>query len=130
MATKHWDIDPSGEMEIFEKDTNVYLCLEFPNNPENDNLPTEIKELIEQSNKNTRLIFVNKQPIEEVTEIIFGWEYIFESENWVRRKFIETENKFGLFDEDRTWFDFVNGNPVIRDGLYPDKFEIMKLWNE
>ena len=130
LDTKCWDIEPNGETKVFKKETNVYICLELSKNPEEDSLPTQIIEIIELANEDTRLIFVNKEPIEETTEIIFGWEYIFGTNKWEKRKFIETENKFGLFDEDRTWFDFVNGKSVKRDGLYPNKLDIMKLWNE
>lgn len=130
LETKSWDIGPKGEMEISNTDSKIYVCPELTKKPDKKNLPSEISELIEQPNGNSRLIFVNNQPKEEMTEIIFGWEYIPESEKWEKRKFIETENEFGLFDEDRTWFDFVNGKSVERDGLYPNKSEIMKLWNE
>lgn len=130
LDTKSWDIGPKGEMEVFKKETNVYVFPEFSKTPNKNNLSSEISELIKLSNTKTRIIIVNKQPKEEMTEIIFGWEYIPEEEKWEERKFIETENKFGLFDEDRTWFDIVNGKSVKRDGLYPNKSEIMKLWNE
>lgn len=130
LETKSWDIGPNGEMEIFNKDSKIYVCPELSKDPEVNNLPSEISELIEQPNQNSRLIFVNDRPKEEMTEIIFGWEYIPENEKWEKRKFVETENGFGLFDEDRTWFDFVNGKSVERDGLYPNKSDIMKLWNE
>ena len=130
LETKSWDIGSKGEIEIFKKHSKIYICPELSNNPDANNIPSEISELIEQPNGNSRLIFVNNQPKEEMTEIIFGWEYIPENKKWEKRKFIETENEFGLFDEDRTWFDFVNGKSVERDGLYPNISEIMKLWNE
>ncbi|MEF3077381.1 GIY-YIG nuclease family protein [Winogradskyella poriferorum] len=130
LETKSWDIGPKGEMEISNRNSKVFVCPELSENPDRSNLPYEITELIEQPDLDSRLIFVNIQPKEEMTEIIFGWEYILENEKWEKRKFIETKSGFGLFDEDRTWFDFVNGESVERDGLYPNKSEIMKLWNE
>jgi hypothetical protein len=130
LETKSWDIGPKGEIEIFNKDSKIYVCPELTKKPDEKNLSSEISELIEQLNDNSRLIFVNNKPKEEMSEIIFGWEYIPESKKWEKRKFIETENEFGLFDDDRTWFDFVNGKSVKRDGLYPNKSEIMKLWYE
>ena len=129
LDTKVWEMGPNGE-EVFKKESYIYVYPEFSKKLNDYDLPAEIKELIELSRKDVRLIIVDKQPIEESEEIIFGWEYIFKTNIWEKRKFIKTENNFGLFDEDRTWFDIVNGNSVKRNGLYPNKSEIMKLWNE
>lgn len=130
LKTKSWDILENGEIEISNIDCNIYVNPELTKNPQKGNLSNEINEIIELPNNKKRLIFVNQEPNEEMTEIIFGWEYISKWKKWEKRKFIESENKLGLFEDDRTWFDFVNGNSVERDGLYPETSKIMELWNE
>lgn len=130
LDTKSWDIDQNGDMELFTKKTSVYTFPNLPKCSEKINQISELNEIIENSTKENRLMFVSKEPIEEDVEIIFGWEYDFENKIWEKRKFIETENKFGIFDEDRTWFCIVNGKSLERDNLYPNKSSILELWNE
>lgn len=130
LDTKSLDMGSKGEMEVFTKKTNVYIFPDLPKSSEKINQLNGLNEIIEKSIKEYRLMLVSKEPIEEIAEIIFGWEYNFENENWEERKFIETENKFGIFDEDITWFCIVNGKSVERDGLYPDKKTILELWSK
>ena len=128
--TNGLDFGPRGEIETFFQKANIYIIPGFQQRQVETNTLNLLQEIIEQSTNENRLIIIAEKPIEEMVEIIFGWEYDFENKDWVERKFIESENKFGLFDEDRTWFDFINGKPVKRDGLYPSKDEIMKIWNK
>ena len=130
LKTKSWDINHKGEMEIFEKETNLFLIPNLPENSENINSLNEIKEIIEISDDTKRLMLIPKSPIEGEVEIFLGWEYNFISENWEKCKFIQSENKIGLFDEERTWFCMINGKSLERNDLFPDTKLIMENWND
>lgn len=80
-------------------------------------------------NKNIRLLLLFKQPIkiEFTKEIILG--YFMTSENWVEQRILKyPSGKFGLFTENETWFDYINGTFINRNELNFAELEILEMW--
>ena len=88
-----------------------------------------LKSIISKTNKNHRLILLSNKLVENLSSVVFGWRYNFFSESWNEVQFIKKGDKYGLLDEERTWFCMINGFFLERDDLFPNSKEIIEIWN-
>jgi len=134
LKTKEWNnyIDErtnKEEIEILERPTDIYL---IPNLPETsikmDDLEN-LESIISATDRNHRLILLSEKPIENLSSTLFGWRYNFVHGHWSEVQFVKIDNKYGLLDEERTWFCMVNGVFLKRENLFPNDKDIMDIWN-
>jgi len=134
LKTKEWnnyfDENANKEViEILERPTDIYL---IPNLPKTSSKMEDLENLepiISMTNNNHRLILLSEKPIENLSSTLFGWRYNFVHEHWSEVQFVKKNNKYGLLDEERTWFCIVNGVFLERENLFPDNKDIIDIWN-
>ena len=76
--------------------------------------------------KNGRLILLLSKPIIEFSEVQLGYE--FKNNEWEKIRIINYDEKYGLFDENRTYFDYINGRFPGKKNLFFAEKEIMTKW--
>jgi hypothetical protein len=133
IETKDWfgqsnEETQAEEIIVFDKKTLVFIVPNIDFEETNFDMVQNIKEIQNQITENNRLIIVSNKPFETYNEIYIGWKYEFHYRVWEKCKFIETEINFGLFEENQTWFCFVNGIFLKRENLWPEPKKIMELW--
>ena len=114
VETKDWFGQPNeetkeGEIIIFDKKTLVFIVPNLDLEETNFDSIQNISEIQNHITEKSRLVIVSNQPFNTFTETYIGWKYEFHYRVWEKCKFIETENNFGLFEENQTWFCFING---------------------
>lgn len=133
IETKDWfrqsnEETKEGEIIIFDKKTLVFIVPNLDFEETNFDDIQNIKEIQNQIKENNRLLIVSNKPFTTFNEVYIGWKYEFHYRIWEKCKFIETEINFGLFEENQTWFCFVNGVFLKRENLWPEPKKIMELW--
>lgn len=133
IETKDWfgqsnEETKEGEIIIFDKKTLVFVVPNLDFEETNFDDIQNIKEIQNQITENNRLLIVSNKPFTTFNEVYIGWKYEFHYRVWEKCKFIETEINFGLFEENQTWFCFVNGVFLKRENLWPEPKKIMALW--
>lgn len=133
IETKDWfgqsnEETQEEEIIIFDKKTLVFVVPNLDFEETNFDIIQNIKEIQNQITENNRLLIVSNKPFTTFNEIYIGWKYEFHYRVWEKCKFIETEINFGLFEENQTWFCFVNGIFLKRENLWPEPKKIMELW--
>lgn len=130
--TKDWYIKSNEkseeEIQIFDKKTLVFIIPNLELEESNFDNINNISEIQNHITENNRLLIISNKPFETYTEIYIGWKYEFDFKFWEKCKFIQTDKKIGLFEENRTWFCFVNGIFLKRENLFPNPKEIMNFW--
>lgn len=134
LKTKEWndyinEKTNKREMEILDRPTDIYL---IPNLPKTSNKVEDLenlKPIISATDENHRLILLSEKPIENLSSTLFGWRYNFVHNHWSEVQFVKKDNRYGLLDEERTWFCMINGVFLERENLHPDGKEIIDIWN-
>lgn len=136
LKTKEWNDENTNEetkdreIEILERPTYLYIIPNLPKKSAKINDLEILEQIIPASNKKHKLILLSEKPIENFSSIIFGWRYNFIHGHWNEVQFIKKGNKYGLLDEERTWFCMVNGEFLERENLYPNEEKIIEIWNQ
>lgn len=79
-----------------------------------------INNIEDLESKNNRLFILLNKPIFDLQEVYLGHEYI--NQSWEQIRIINYDNKYGLFDEDGTYFDYLNGRfPQRKDLFFANK---------
>lgn len=133
IKTKDWfgqsnDLTNQEEIVIYDKQTLVFIIPNLDFEETNLDIIQNIHEIQNHVTEDNRLLIVSNKPFETYVETYIGWKYEFDNRVWEKCKFIETENNFGLFEENRTWFCFVNGVFLKKENLFPEPKRIMEFW--
>ncbi|SNB31228.1 conserved hypothetical protein [Flavobacterium psychrophilum] len=133
IETKDWfgqsnEETQEDEIIIFDKKTLVFVVPNLDFEETNFDIIQNIKEIQSQITENNRLLIVSNKPFTTLNEIYIGWKYEFHYRVWEKCKFIETKINFGLFEENQTWFCFVNGIFLTKENLWPEPKKIIELW--
>ncbi|MDN3494291.1 GIY-YIG nuclease family protein [Winogradskyella bathintestinalis] len=134
LKTKEWNnyIDEKTneeQIEILERPTDIYLMPNLPESSEKMESLEKLELIISVTDKNHRLIILSDKPIENLSSTLFGWRYNFVHKHWSEIQFVEKNEKYGLLDEERTWFCMINGVFLERENLFPDDEKMIKIWN-
>lgn len=123
LSIKEFDFIENGEVEIIETKAQIKISKAKDFKEIDNKIIQEIEEL---ELKNDRLFLLLSKPIMEFSEVLLGYEY--KNNEWEKIRIINYDNKYGLFDENRTYFDFINGRFPERKNLFFADREIMTKW--
>lgn len=125
LDTKFWDVD-YGKNVIYNDKTLVFVS----NKSNIKGLSSEELTAIENyKTKKIRLLLLFKQPIKKefLNEIILGYSMEFDS--WEEQRILHYKSgDFGLFTDNETWFDFINGRFINRTELIFADMKIIEKW--
>lgn len=133
IKTKDWFGGENEEIKeaenfIFDRETLVFIIPNLDFEKTNIEEIKNIEEIQNQVTENNRLIIISNKPFQTFHEVYIGWKYEFDCKIWEKCKFIETKESIGLFEENRTWFCFVNGKFLEKNDLFPEPKKIIKYW--
>ncbi len=120
---KKYDFIENGEVEIVDSKALIKIVNVKDFEEVDKKIINEIEEL---ELKDNRLFILLNKPIIDFYEVYLGYE--FKNQSWEKIRIINYDSRYGLFDEDRTYFDYLNGRfPERKDLFFADK-GIMTKW--
>ncbi|MBA5791759.1 GIY-YIG nuclease family protein [Flavobacterium sp. xlx-214] len=123
LAIKSFYLFENEENEI----TNSKALIKISNAKNFESIGSRIIQQIESFKiDNVRLFVLLNKPIIGFSEVFLGYE--FRHNTWEKIRIINYDNKYGLFDENITYFDYINGRfPQRKDLLFADE-KILTKW--
>lgn len=123
LSIKKFDFNENGKTEVF----NSKALLKITNATKFKEVDREVIKSLEGLDfVNNRIFIMLSKPLIELNEVNLGFEY--KDQKWKPIRIINYDNKYGLFDEEVTYFDFLNGRFPERKNLLFAERDILSNW--